>query len=196
MRSPTLSTIEAKVAELKACKNKEYTYEEVQKLVEGERKSNKMKGNFALRKIELRTQIEHMQEKAAEWALHVSNFNDGQEEGPSSVDPDKTPVPFTPEQIAAKEAELKALDGKQDLEKQIEQKTKLAQSYRIDDINVRFPSHLPPLLSVLHPPSSPLADGLCDALSVRPLTGHAGAEPRVPAPDRAQGGRGDAQGGH
>jgi hypothetical protein len=101
MRSPTLSTIEAKVAELKACKNKEYTYEEVQKLVEGERKSNKMKGNFALRKIELRTQIEHMQEKAAEWALHVSNFKDGQEEGPSSVDPDKTPVPFTPEQIAA-----------------------------------------------------------------------------------------------
>ena len=97
--------------------------------------------------IELRTQIEHMQEKAAEWALHVSNFKDGQEEGPSSVDPDQTPVPFTPEQIAAKEAELKALDGKQDLEKQIEQKTKLAQSYRIDDINVRFPLPTsPPLL--------------------------------------------------
>lgn len=156
MRSPTLSTIEAKVAELKACKNKEYTYEEVQKLVEGERKSNKMKGNFALRKIELRTQIEHMQEKAAEWALHVSNFKDGQEEGPSSVDPDKTPVPFTPEQIAAKEAELKALDGKQDLEKQIEQKTKLAQSYRIDDINVRFP--LPP----------PLPSSLSSSLPVAP----------------------------
>ena len=186
MRSPTLSTIEAKVAELKACKNKEYTYEEVQKLVEGERKSNKMKGNFALRKIELRTQIEDMQQKAAEWALHVSNFKDGQEEGPSSVDPDKTPVPFTPEQIAAKEAELKALDGKQDLEKQIEQKTKLAQSYRIDDINVLFPlATSPPPLPVLLPPSSSLTDRLFGALSERPFNGHAGAEPRVPAPDRA-----------
>ena len=82
-----------------------------------------MKGNIAYRKMQLRNMITGMKEARESYLEAVALGRDAVEE-------------YTEQQIQVKEAELQQLEGKQELEKAITQKTQ-ASTFRISDINSR-----------------------------------------------------------
>jgi len=125
-KGKTLTSIDKKVEVLKKCNTYEYKDGEVESKVKQERKSLKMKGNIALQKVEMRRNIQAM--KDANTHLERQKLT-GEAEADESL-------PYTLEDIFKAEDELRGLEGKQEVEKRIEQKRE-SSSFRINDINLR-----------------------------------------------------------
>ena len=151
-KGKTLTSIDKKVEVLKKCNTYEYKDGEVETKVKQERKSLKMKGNIALQKVEMRRNVSphrlyimsmptHAHTPHAHFsavqiqAMKDANTHLERQKLTGEAEADES-VPFTLEDIFKAEDELRGLEGKQEVEKRIEQKRE-SSSFRINDINLR-----------------------------------------------------------
>ena len=126
LQSKSFSYIEEKVRELLTAKNYTYSDVEVEQKIKKERANLKMKGNLALRRMQLQTEIQGMKEALA---THQADVEDGKI-------PQGALCRYSEADVAAAEGELREIDKKSELEKKIEQK-RAGSSFRITDINER-----------------------------------------------------------
>ena len=122
----TLTEVDKKVKELIKSKNYEYSEEQVGAMVEKNQKTHKMKGNLALRKIQLKRDWDAARETRIRQQQAIAT-GEGLADGEEQV---------TQEAVDKLENEYKGMDGKQEVEKRIEQ-TRESGSFRINDINNR-----------------------------------------------------------
>jgi len=124
MPTKTLTFINEKVKQLLDAKTHTYSEAEVAEKVKRERATQKMKGNLALRKIQLTNEIDGLKQR-----LRVKPTGDGPDE-------DEHKRKEEEEELSRLEEELKGLDKKEDLQKKLDEKRE-GSSFRIGDINER-----------------------------------------------------------
>ena len=124
LQTKTLTFINEKVAELLSAKTHTYSEAEVAQKVKLERAAQKMKGNLALRKIQLTNEIDGLKQRLA-----IKATGDASEEEERKRKEDE-------DELQKLEEEFKGLDKKEDLQKKIDDKRERG-SFRITDINER-----------------------------------------------------------
>lgn len=141
LQTATMTYITETVKKLVDANNYNYTHEDVEAKIRRERETNKMKGNLALRKLQLKNEIEGHKQHVRELEMRILELerpavgDEDEEKREKELEQKRAALPGLKELLAKTEEEFANHDKKEDLQKKIDQKG--GSSFRITDINER-----------------------------------------------------------